>query len=87
MSGSHVGLRFFCFVSGFDFSGFVFPPGAPDVSPVEEFGCPACRGHTWVFAFSALSQAGGEEIEAQLKSCPDQNGDSYRFSWMKRGPR
>ncbi len=25
--------------------------GAPDVSPEDEFGCPTCRGYTWVFAF------------------------------------
>jgi hypothetical protein len=27
------------------------PAGGPDVSPGDEFGCPTCRGYTWVFAF------------------------------------
>jgi hypothetical protein len=29
-----------------------FQAGGPDVSPEDEFGCPTCRGYTWVFAFA-----------------------------------
>jgi hypothetical protein len=30
--------------------------GGPDVSPENEFGCPTCRGYTWVFALWLVPQ-------------------------------